>query len=202
MIDESINERLGKRAAAVAARKAELISATIETIHAEGSLDVTMAEIAARAGVSPGLAHHYFGGKERLLLASMRHLLRRLARAMRAEWDAAETPRARVSGLVRASFGQEQFAPETVSAWLAFYVSAQREPEAARLLAVYLERLRTHLVVALRPLAGEEAESIAETVGALIDGLYLRHALGACRPDPGDATALVECVIEARLAAR
>ena len=191
----------GKRAAAVEARKAELIRATIATIHDEGSLDVTMAEIAARAGVSPGLAFHYFGGKDRLIIATMQHLLRGLRRAARARWDAADGPRARVSGLVAASFGAEQFAPQTISAWLVFYVLAQKDRDAARLLRVYVRRLRTHLRVALRPLAGGEAETIAEAAGALIDGVYLRHALRGEPPDPAAAVALVEGVIDARLAA-
>lgn len=191
----------GKREATVAARKRDLIRATIATIHAEGSLDVTMAEIAARAGVSPGLAHHYFGGKDQLILATMRHLLAGLRARSRAGWDAAETPRARVSALVQASFGKEQFAPETISAWLVVYVMAQKNAEAARMLRIYVRRLRTHLIVGLRPVAGGQAEAIAEAAGALIDGVYLRHALRSTRPDPAAAVALVEETIDARLAA-
>jgi transcriptional repressor BetI len=189
----------GKRAAAVAERRRDLIAATVATIHARGSLDVTMAEIAGRAGVSPGLAHHYFGSKDGLISETLRHLLRGFFAQVRAEWDAARTPRARVSGLVRAAFGPEQFAPETVSAWLSFYVLAQHDPGAGRLLRVYVRRLRTHLVVALRPLAGDEAEAIAEAAGALIDGVYLRHALSQSPPDPAAAIALVDSVIEARI---
>ena len=165
MIDESIKSAPEPRAGTGAARRAALIGATIETIHAQGSLDVTMAGIAARAGVSPALAHHYFGGKDRLLVATMRHLLAGLGRAARAGWEAAPTPRARVSALVRASFTPGQFAPPTISAWLALYLRAQSDPEAARLLRVYVRRLRTHLVLGLRPLAGAEAGAIAEAAG-------------------------------------
>ena len=53
-------------------RRRELIGAAIESIHAQGMAQVTMGDIARRAGVSAGLAHHYFGGKDQLLSATMR----------------------------------------------------------------------------------------------------------------------------------
>ena len=57
------------------ARRRALIGAALREISDHGSLEVTVAQIAGRAGVSPALAHHYFGGKDDLILATMRHLL-------------------------------------------------------------------------------------------------------------------------------
>ena len=56
-------------------RRRALIDATISAIGERGSLDVTMSDIAGRAGVSSALAHHYFGAKDDLLEATMRQLL-------------------------------------------------------------------------------------------------------------------------------
>ena len=56
-------------------RREALIQATIAEIGAKGTLDITVSAIARRAGVSPALAHHYFGGKEQLFLSTMRHIL-------------------------------------------------------------------------------------------------------------------------------
>ena len=61
-------------------RRKALIAAAIDAIHDRGMGQVTMGEIARRAGVSAALAHHYFGGKDQLLLATMRHLLARARR--------------------------------------------------------------------------------------------------------------------------
>jgi TetR/AcrR family transcriptional repressor of bet genes len=66
---------------------------------------------------------------------------------------------------------------------LNFWVLAQTVPEAKRLLAVYQKRLRSNLLAGLRPLAGAKAEPIAEGLGALIDGLYLREVLKSGAPD-------------------
>ena len=64
-------------------RKAALVKATITEIGRAGSLDVTVSQIAKRAGMSSALAHHYFGSKERIFLAAMRHILSRYSNATR-----------------------------------------------------------------------------------------------------------------------
>jgi TetR/AcrR family transcriptional repressor of bet genes len=185
-------------------RRRALIGATLREIADQGSLDVTMARIAARAGVSPALAHHYFGAKEDLLLATMRHLLAAFGAGAAAELRRAEGPRARLSAVVRASFAPDQFHRATIGAWLAFYAKALAAPDAARLLAVYQRRLRSNLVRDLRAFLPEaEAAAAAEAVGALIDGLYLREALRAGRPaQPAAAIALVEDYLDRRIAGR
>src|SRR6476619_337884 len=81
-------------------RRQALIDATISAIGERGSLDVTVSEIAGRAGVSSALAHHYFGAKDDLLLATMRRLLADLGRDSVKELARAETPRQRVSAVI------------------------------------------------------------------------------------------------------
>ena len=118
-------------------RRRALIDATISAIGARGSLDVTMSEIAGRAGVSSALAHHYFGAKDELLQATMRHILAELALDTRAALGAAGSPRERVLAVIAVNFSDKQFSAATIAAWLAFYVEAQRSPELRRLLRVY-----------------------------------------------------------------
>ena len=179
-------------------RRDALVKATIAEIARAGSLDVTVAQIARRAGMSPALAHHYFGAKETLFLAAMRHVLTLYAAEVRGALAAAEGPRGRLRAVVRASFGPGSFRREAVGAWLNFWVMAQTVPEARRLLTIYQCRLRSNLLAALRPLAAEP-EAVAATVGALIDGAYLRAALAGGAPDAAAATAQVERYLAAEL---
>ncbi|HEU4850331.1 MAG TPA: TetR/AcrR family transcriptional regulator [Terrimesophilobacter sp.] len=51
------------------ARRAQLIQVTLDLFVERGIEKVTMAEVAARAGVAPGLLYHYFGSKDGLLRA-------------------------------------------------------------------------------------------------------------------------------------
>ena len=181
-------------------RRRALIDATISAIGERGSLDVTMSDIAGRAGVSSALAHHYFGAKDELLQATMRHLLSELNADACEALAAASTPRERVSAVIAVNFSDKQFRPETIAAWLAFYVEAQRSTALRRLLRVYARRLHSNLMSGLRHLMRrDDAERCAEAIAALIDGLYIRRALRDGTPNAASAIAIVEDHIDNKL---
>jgi TetR/AcrR family transcriptional repressor of bet genes len=172
-------------------RRAALVSATINEIGRTGSLDVTVSQIAKRAGMSSALAHHYFGSKEQIFLAAMRHILTLYGAEVRGALAAADGPEDRLRAVVRASFGSGSFRREVASAWLNFYVLAQTLPQAKRLLAIYQQRLQSNLVHGLRPLVGDRADAVAQTIGALIDGVYVREVLKGGAPDGAAAAGMV-----------
>lgn len=157
-------------------RRAALVKATIAEIGEAGSLDVTVGQIAKRAGMSTALAHHYFGGKHQIFLAAMGQILRDFRNEVVEELRGATTPRARAEALIAASFAPSCFAPATVSAWMTLYAHATTHPETHRLLVLYQRRLRSNLTHALRAITSNPRGD-AEMLGALIDGLYLRAAL-------------------------
>ncbi len=164
-------------------RRDALVKATISEIGRAGSLDVTVAQIAKRAGMSSGLAHHYFGGKDQIFIAAMRHILGIYGAQVRGALAVAKGPRARLEAIIRASFEAGNFRSEVISAWMNFYVQAQTSTGAKRLLHVYQARLRSNLMHDLRPLVGARAPMLADNIAALIDGLYIRHALRGADPD-------------------
>jgi len=180
-------------------RKAALVNATISEIGRTGSLDVTVSQIAKRAGMSSALAHHYFGGKEAMFLAAMRHVLTLYGAEVRGALAVAQGPQARVQAVVRASFSPANFRREVVGAWLNFYVMAQTMPEAARLLEVYQRRLRSNLRHDLRSLVGPRAAAVAEALAALIDGVYLRQVLVRGKTDRAVAVDTVLRVLATEL---
>ncbi|MBW8638833.1 transcriptional regulator BetI [Hoeflea sp. WL0058] len=179
-------------------RRKSLVEAAISAIHSKGSIDVTIREIAQRAGVSQGLAHHYFNNKEDLLLSAMRHLLAEYRREVRAKLEEATTPHERLIAIIRASLGSEQFRPETISVWLVFYVHAQESDKAHALLSIYSRRLRSNLIYNLKPLIGARSGAVAEGMASMIDGLYIRKALGSL-PAGMSAAELVEDYLERQI---
>lgn len=173
-------------------RRAALVKATIETVGEAGSLEVTVAQIARRAGMSSALAHHYFGSKEQIFLAAMRAILTLYGAEVRGALAAAERgPESRLRAIIAGSFSQGSFRREAISAWLNFYVLAQTNREAMRLLRVYQRRLRSNLHHELRPLVGPRAEAVARGLGAMIDGVYIRAALAEHAPDRAYALEIV-----------
>ena len=145
------------------ARRRALIGAALKEISDRGSLDVTVAQIASRAGVSSALAHHYFGAKDDLILATMRHLLAEFGAGVVDRLKASDSPRTRLSAIIRGSFGPEQFHQATISAWLTFYAWALSSNGAARLLLIYQLRLHSNLLHALKRLV--PAEDAGDPVG-------------------------------------
>ena len=182
-------------------RRKALVDAALKTIGHHGSLTVTMSAIAREAGVSAALAHHYFGSKDQLLIETIRSLLRQLRADAVAALAAAETPRERISAVLRISFQADQFAPGVVAAWLAFYSEAQRSEEVRRLLVVYARRLHSNLLSGLKPLCGAaDAGRIADGAAAMIDGLYIRQSLKAAPLSIDASVALVEDYVAGQLA--
>ena len=164
-------------------RRQALVKATIAEIGQHGTLDVTVSQIARRAGMSSALAHHYFGGKEQIFVAAMRYTMGVYAAEVRGALTMAQGSKERIEAIVRASFSSRNFRSETVAAWMNFYVLAQVSPEARRLLNVYHRRLRSNLAQGLKPLLGARGEAAASRVAALIDGVYLRQSLGEGEPN-------------------
>ncbi|MCK4713711.1 MAG: transcriptional regulator BetI [Marinosulfonomonas sp.] len=180
-------------------RRSALVEATIAEIGRAGSLDVTVSQIAKRAGMSSALAHHYFGGKDQIFIAAMRHILSVYGAQVRAALAVADGPRARLEAIIRASFEVGNFRSEVISAWMNFYVQAQTSDEAQRLLRVYQRRLLSNLVHELRPLIGAQAPDVAANIAALIDGLYIRHALRDAQPDGKAASTRVLACLDLML---
>ena len=180
-------------------RRSALVKATIDEIGANGSLDVTVSQIAKRAGMSSALAHHYFGGKEQIFLAAMRHTLAVYAAEVRGALAMADNPKERLEAIVRAGFGTSNFRREVIAAWLNFYVLAQTSGEAKRLLTIYQRRLHANLMFNLRPLLGDAAQDAAYRIGGLIDGIYLREALATSKTSSKAATQQVLAALDLEL---
>ncbi|MFK7939106.1 MAG: transcriptional regulator BetI [Roseovarius sp.] len=173
-------------------RRNALVEATIHEIGARGTLDVTVSQIAKRAGMSSALAHHYFGSKEQMFAAAMRHIMTLYGAEVRGAMIMANSPRQRIEAIIRASFSPRQFRDESVAAWLNFYVQAQKSDDALRLLNVYQKRLRSNLFYEFKQLAGDDARTLTRGLAAMIDGLYIRQAL---RRDPIEPAAAIDVLM-------
>lgn len=166
-------------------RRQQLIEATITSLGERGFADTTIQTISRQAGVSPGIIHHYFGGKEELLVATMRNMLLQLRNDAVARLSAAESPRDRLVAVIDSNFDSLQFTPQVINAWLGFWAQVPHVPALARLQRVNNRRLHSNLMYSLRDLLpADRAETVARGLAAMIDGLWLRSALtGAADAD-------------------
>ena len=169
-------------------RRRQLIEATIASIHDIGFSESSVSRIAAKAGVSAGIVHHYFEDKGDLLEATLRQLGANLSTSVVRRLRAAKKPVHRLMAVVDGNLGPELFTPEAVSAWLAFWSQVPTHPRLARIQTVIIQRLHSNLVHALRPFLREpEVQQVAQDLACLIDGIWLRAALSRHGPEGPDA---------------
>jgi len=181
-------------------RRNQLIEAAISSLHDHGYADTTVARIASKAGVSAGIVHHYFAGKDDLLFATMQHMLRELRAETIARLKQAAGPRQRLTAIVEANFAASQYSPDVMTAWLALYGSARQSANLTRILRLYDARLKSNLRHALKQLASKEtAAEMAIGVSALIDGVWLRAALLGDTYNRETAIHLVQSYIDCQL---
>ncbi len=180
-----------------------MIQVTIDSLAEVGYVGTTLAQIAGRAGVSPGLVAHYFGDKDGLLDAAFRSLTRRVGDHVRARLRQISTPRARIQAVIDANLAPEEFDQRTGTAWLAFWGNVLQVESLKRVQSVYQRRTLTNLRSSLKKLMPpDEAHHVASMIAAMIDGVWLRAALSGWREaDSESARALLTQFVDGRLEA-
>jgi betaine-aldehyde dehydrogenase len=183
------------------ARRRQLIEVTIDSLAEVGYVGSTLAQIASRAGVSPGLVAHYFGDKDGLLEASFRTLAGQLGERVRARFALARTPRGRIQAVIDTNLAPEEFDKRMGTAWLAFWGQVLHVRGLKRVQTVYQRRMLSNLCHALRRLLpASEARSLAAMIAAMIDGVWLRAALSDWKEaDSESARTLLTAFVDGRL---
>ncbi|MBH0236213.1 betaine-aldehyde dehydrogenase [Methylobrevis albus] len=192
----------GRRREPEDVRRRQLIEATIDSLVEVGFNATTLAQIARRAGVSPGLVAHYFGDKDGLLEATLRFLASRVANAVLVRLQQARTPRARLQAVIEANLAPEEFDQRTCSVWLAFWGQVLHSDRLRRVQRVYQSRMLSNLRQPLRALVpAADAQRLAIAIAAVIDGLWLRSTLSATgETDSGTARAIATAFVDAQIA--
>jgi betaine-aldehyde dehydrogenase len=183
------------------ARTRQLIEVTIDSLAEVGFVGSTLAQIASRAGVSPGLVAHYFGDKDGLLEATFRTLSRRINERMKLRSSVAHTPRGRIQAVIDANLAAEEFDKRTGTAWLAFWGQVLHVQALKRVQTAYQRRMLSNLAHALRKLVpATEARRLAAMIAAMVDGVWLRAALSDWQEaDSESARALLTAFVTGRL---
>jgi AcrR family transcriptional regulator len=168
-----------------AERKDQILRATCQVIAESGIRDLRMADVARQAGISSGMVHYYFDGKQDLLHAAFeynfRHSLERRAAVLATDGD----PLALLERVIESYAPAE---PDSVSAWRVWaelWVHGLHEPELQeinesvygdwrRMVAGLVRDAQDHGLIG----AGDPVQ-IANTLIAMIDGLAIQVLLGS-----------------------
>lgn len=186
-------------------RRAEMMRAAAACLAEDGVGAATVRAVAARAGVTPGLIRHHFGGIDGLIAATYRHVGATVSEAIDAALAAAPAePRARLSAFVQASFAPPLLDGDLLATWLAFWGRVRRDAEIRALhgeiYSAYRARLAGMLAAAAQA-AGRpiDADRAALALTALLDGLWLELCLDPSTFSPEEAVRIVEGFIDGLL---
>ncbi len=181
-------------------RHDEFIAATIRGVHAHGFAQVTMADIAKEAGSSAASIAYYFGSKEKLMEATMRHLLTLLKQAMLERYANAKTPQDRLIAVIDANFDNQLFTPAQCSLWVQFWSNAPYAPNLSRLHAINRARVQSHVQAEVKHLfPPEKRAAVTTTLQAYMDGVWVEAAQShECDPEKArkDAAHLVALLLQ------
>jgi AcrR family transcriptional regulator len=166
----------GARQSAKAARRQELIEATIDSLAKRGYEATTLADVAEGAGLSRGIVNFHFETKEKLLVETLRHL----STEYRGHWRGAlaaagDDPAARLWALVSADFDRKVCATRKLAAWCAFWGEAKSRPTYREHCSANDEEYQSTVVGLCARLAapGQDAPALARAIVCLLEGLWL-----------------------------
>ncbi|MBR9896642.1 MAG: transcriptional regulator BetI [Gammaproteobacteria bacterium] len=156
-------------------RKKQLIEATLEVMAEVGYHGTTISLISKRAGLSSGIISHYFGDKQGLIEATMRHLLEALKITKRID-----DPLKRIDLIIENNFSQTQGASSATNTWFNFWALSLHNEGLHRLQCINHKRLERNLAFSYRKLLKpEQVKNAAASTAALIDGYWLRYSMGS-----------------------
>ena len=175
------------------ARRADLIEATAACLAEHGLAGTNVRAICGKAGVSPGLLRHYFGGIDDLVAATYSATSDRMdAIFVEAVAGAGLDPRARLLAYLTASFRAPVTDPELLGAWTAFWALARSNARMANIHADSYADYRARLGELLTACGARDAERLAIMLTAMVDGLWLELSLDAASFGAEAAVAMIE----------
>lgn len=163
-----------------ALRREELLKATYQVLLSKPSKDITLEDIALRAGVSKGITVYYFKTKEEIFRACWSWLISRIGSRMKARAQAASDPVAAIEAVVDTVFAGPAEIRDFYTIYLDFMSQGLRHPGFGQVNTEFYELCReiNHDIVTegirqgcFREVDLAEAAAFAR---AIIDGMCLQ----------------------------
>jgi len=191
-IDWCYNQSMG-RPSLKERRRAEIVSAFAQVLAEHGYEGATIVAVAARAGIAPGLVHHYFADKAELLSSLLDELVSRFRARVSTKERTADPLVAYLDGAVGLDGTADLVAARC---WVGLLAEAVRDPA----LFTQVRRLVDSEIAAIQRrsggrLSGQDGGAVlAFVIGALVLGAF------APRKTAGFASPALRQLVQALLA--
>lgn len=159
-------------------RQSELSRAAFEAVVRYGLRGTTLERVGEIAGVSKGVVLHHFKDKDLLLEAVFRRSNAMLSGTLVELYRHAESPNERLWAIVLANFDSTIFNQQVCQAWVSLLAEVPHSAMCQRVQHACNNRITSNLRRELRHLTSpEDAHRIAELLGVLIDGVWVRAGM-------------------------
>ena len=165
-------------------RRSELSQAAFEAVIRYGLRGTTLEKVGEIAGVSKGVVLHHFKDKSALLEAVFRRSNSVLSMSLLRLYRHAETPYERFWAIAYANFSETIYNREVCQAWVSLLAEVTHNTMCQRVQAANNARIKSNLSHELKHFViKEKVPKVANLLGILIDGIWVRAGLFAITPD-------------------
>ncbi|WP_140794459.1 TetR family transcriptional regulator [Myxococcus xanthus] len=161
-------------------RRQQIVAGLLKVMSERGYERASVGEIAKAAGLSPGLVHYHFSGKQEILLSLVEQLAAQARQRVATRLERVKGPdaRARVDAFVEAFLATgDDAAPAAVASWVTISAEAIRQPEVR---AIYEQVVRAdleHLTSLVAAMVGRrKAPALAAGLFAAVQGYFVLAA--------------------------
>jgi TetR/AcrR family transcriptional repressor of bet genes len=162
-------------------KRAEILSAFAHVLADHGYAGATIAAIASKAGIAPGLVHHHFDDKAELLRSLVHDLISKFRQRVR-HYETSDDP---LLAYVDGALKLDRADLVAAKCWVGVFAEAVRNPALFRLMRTLLDSEISSIEQRSRGrLSSEAAGSVlAFIIGALVLGAFApRRTAGFAAP--------------------
>lgn len=190
-------------------RRAQIVRGLMAVMATHGYEGASVADVAAHAGLTPGLVHYHFKNKLEILVELVRQLARDHLALVDSATSTAGDPSAEIKTFIDVHLGTEQHAnPEALACWVLATAEAVRDKRIRREVEHLLGELATRLEaiikrgMAAKVFARTDARAATAAVLATIQGYFVMSATARDVIPPGSAARTTLAMVHGLLGGR
>lgn len=157
-------------------RRNEIINAFLEVMANQGYAKATIAAIADKAGLAPGLIHYHFKNKQEILLELIRQVSNLTLERYQQNLQNAKSPKEKLRAYINARLAKDDKDTSTyVAAWVMIGTEAIRQEEVRELYEQAIKKQQKLIEDLLAELSDKDKKSIKKMAGiimAAIEGAF------------------------------
>lgn len=188
-------------------RRAQIVDALIAVMAKHGYDGASIADIARKAGLAPGLVHYHFDSKLEILLEAIRKIAAEHEAALDAALAGETDPRRALTTLIDVHLGLGAHAnPTALACWVLIIGEALRDKKVRAEVELVLARLVTRITEILHEgvtakVFDCDVDAAAAAILATIQGYFALAATSRALIPPGTAAASTKKMVEGLVSA-